>query len=106
MLQKAIENWLTNTNERRYQLPFVQVLIAEGHTIKYVSKHGVLEQGKDVISIDSSSQVWAFQLKTGDIDLSAWRKIIGEIRELAELSPVHSGIPSGIPFRAVVVTNG
>ncbi len=106
MLQKAIENWLINTNERRYQLPFVQVLIAEGHTIKYVSKHTQLEQGKDIISIDSSGVVWAFQLKTGNVNLSEWKNIVGEIRELSELSPVHSSIPAGTPFRAVLVTNG
>ena len=49
--ERIIENWLTNCNERQFQIPFCQLLTAEGETVVYVSPHGQRERGKDVVSI-------------------------------------------------------
>lgn len=106
MIERAIENWLTKTNERNYQFPFCQVLAQQGHTILYISKHGQLEQGKDVISISPSGEVCGYQLKTGDISLPVWRSISEEVHELVELPIVHSSVPSGTIHKSFLVCNG
>lgn len=88
MLGRVIENWLTSINERQYQLPFCQVLAAEGETILYVSAHGPFEKGKDVITRTTAGEIRAYQLKAGDIALSDWRQIHGEVVNLVELPVV------------------
>ena len=81
MLRKAVENWLIKTNERNYQTPFCQILMNKGYRIIYNSKHRSLEHGKDIIAIDNDNNSFAYQLKTGDINLRVWRNIKGEINE-------------------------
>jgi hypothetical protein len=45
VIERVIENWLTSANERSYQIPFCQLLAAEGETVIYISSHGPFEQG-------------------------------------------------------------
>lgn len=106
MIERAIENWLTNTNERNYQTPFCQALMVRGHTVLYRSRHRPMEQGKDIITTDGPSQFHAYQLKTGDIDLTTWRKIRGEIEELIQLPIVHPSVPKDAGHRSYLVCNG
>lgn len=106
MIERAIENWLINTNERNYQVPFCQVLIQKGHKVIYISSHRPMEQGKDIITIDRTGECCAYQLKTGDINLATWRKILGEIKELIELPVVHSSVDKNKPHKSFLVTNG
>lgn len=106
MIERAIENWLINTNERNYQIPFCEVLALQGHRVLYISKHGQLEQGKDVITVAPDGAIHAYQLKTGDISLATWRKIAGEIQELIEIPIVHASIPSGTIHKSFLVCNG
>jgi hypothetical protein len=65
-----------------------------------------MEQGKDIISVDKKGIPCAFQLKSGDIDLTEFRKIKGEIDELVELHINFPGVRKDIYHRAVLVTNG
>ena len=51
MIERVVENWLTSANERQYQIPFCQVLASEGETVLYISSHGALEQGKDIVTL-------------------------------------------------------
>jgi hypothetical protein len=106
MIERAIENWLTNTNERNYQIAFCQVLLQTGHRIIYVSRHGAMEQGKDLITIGSDGDCYAYQLKTGNIDLGRWRQILGEIKELMELPVVHPSVDKTKVHKSYIVTNG
>lgn len=106
MLERAIENWLTNTNERSYQLAFCHLLIREGHKVLHVSSHRSLEQGKDIITIDSEGQCCAYQLKIGDINIPAWRNIREEVRELMELPVVHPSVDKVRIHKSFLVTNG
>ncbi len=106
MQKKAIENWLTKTNERNYQTPFCQILLNKGYKIIYRSKHGPFEKGKDIVAIDNNGDYLAYQLKTGDIDLSIWRKIKGEIDELVQLPIDHPSIDRKRIHKAYLVTNG
>ncbi len=68
MIERIIENWLINTNEKGYQIPFCQYLISKNYTIVHISTHGQMEQGKDIIAKDENETPYAFQLKAGDID--------------------------------------
>lgn len=106
MIERAIENWLTSTNERNYQTPFCQVLLSKGHRIIYVSSHRPMEQGKDIITIDKDGQCCAYQLKTGDMDLKKWRENLGEVKELIELPVVHPSVDKSKIHRSFLVTNG
>ncbi|MFB0502378.1 MAG: hypothetical protein ACETWE_00910, partial [Candidatus Bathyarchaeia archaeon] len=40
LIERIIENSLTNTNEKGCQIPFCQYLISKGHTALGVSFHG------------------------------------------------------------------
>jgi hypothetical protein len=106
LLGRVIENWLTSVNERQYQLPFFQVLAAEGETILYVSSHGPFEKGKDVITRTAVGEIRAYQLKAGDISLSGWRDIHGEIVNLVELAIELPGTTPITEFVPYLVTNG
>ena len=106
LLGRIIENWLTSANERQYQLPFCQVLAAEGETILYVSTHGPFEKGKDIVTRTATGGIRAYQLKAGNIGLGEWRVIYGEIVNLVELAIELPGIPPITEFVPFLVTNG
>lgn len=106
MIERAIENWLTNTNERNYQTPFCQALMVQGHTVLYRSLHRPMEQGKDLITRDESGGYHAYQLKTGNINLNVWGAIRREIDDLIELSIVHPSVPRDAEYRSYLVCNG
>lgn len=106
MIDRIVENWLTNTNEIGYQIPFCQYLMTSNFTILHISTHGQMEQGKDIITLDENEKPCAFQLKSGTINVTIWRKIKGEIDELVEIPINYPSINKDIPHRAVLVTNG
>jgi hypothetical protein len=106
VIERIIENWLTSANERSYQIPFCQLLAAEGETIVYISPHGPFEQGKDVITLDKAGKPRAYQLKNGDINLAEWRKHKGELNDLVELPISHPGVTSTRQHIPYLVTNG
>jgi hypothetical protein len=43
VIERAIENWLTRTNERNYQAALCQVLMHQGHRVLHSSVHGPME---------------------------------------------------------------
>jgi len=106
MIERAIENWLINTNERNYQTAFCQVLLHKGHKIIYVSSHRPMEQGKDIVTIDENGDSCAYQLKTGNIDLNKWRNILGEVKELIELPITHPSVDKIKIHKSFLVANG
>lgn len=106
MIEKLIENWLTNSNELGYQLPFCEALLAKGYCIIHISSHGPGEHGKDIVARGGDGKLWTFQLKGGDIRLSRWREIRGEVEELVRLPVVYPGISEDEPHTPVLVTNG
>lgn len=107
MIRKAIENWLTNTREREYQLPFCQVLSSQGHRILHVSAHGPGEHGKDIITIAPDGTPCAYQLKTGDIKTVEWRSYQGEVIELVKARIRHPSIEKKRKLhRSYLVANG
>jgi len=97
---------LISANERQYQLPFCQVLAASGETILYTSTHGPFEKGKDIITRTPTGEIRAYQLKCGDVGLSEWRAVSGEVNNLVELAIEHVSAGLITNFTAYLVTNG
>jgi hypothetical protein len=106
VIEKLVENWLTSVNELGFQLPFCEVLLSKGYHVLHVSSHGPGEHGKDIIARDSLGKLWAFQLKGGDIRLSNWREIRGEVEELVRLPVIYPGVRANEHHTPVLVTNG
>ncbi|MBI2852372.1 MAG: hypothetical protein HYX84_04640 [Chloroflexi bacterium] len=106
MLEKVIENWLTNTDERTYQVPFCQLLTLKGYKVVHISTHGPFEQGKDIIAIGPEGNPCVFQLKIGDIPLDRWRQIRSEVDELLDIPINHPSIPKSTPHESHFVTTG
>jgi hypothetical protein len=80
--------------------------MAQGHRVVHIEPHSPLEQGKDVISIDSRRRVCAFQLKVGDIALQRWRnEVLPEVRSLVDVPVNHpaTGVKYAVPH---LVTTG
>lgn len=104
---KAIENWLTNTNELGYQLPFCQILVNEGFRLVHISKHNAFEQGKDIIAVDTKGRPHIYQLKRGNVALGEWRSIVkAELEELIDLKIVHPSVNKSLKPIPYLVTNG
>jgi hypothetical protein len=106
VIERVVENWLTSVNERQYQIPFCQLLAAEGETVIYISPHGQREQGKDVITLGRDRVPRAYQLKAGRVALADWRKYHGEINELVIYPVDHPSIHSKKQHLPFFVTNG
>ena len=106
MHEKLVEHWLTEVNELGYQLPFCEVLLAEGYSVLHVSTHGRGEHGKDIAARAPDGVLHTFQLKGGDINLSAWRAIRGEVEELVQLPVRIPGVREDEPHVPHLVTNG
>jgi hypothetical protein len=106
VIERVVENWLNSANERQYQLPFCQLLAAEGETILHISAHGQMEQGKDVIYRAAEGTVHAYQLKGGSLTLSDWRAYRPEIHELVVYGIRHPSLGRHRSHKSFLVTNG
>jgi hypothetical protein len=106
LLGRIIENWLTSVNERQYQIPFCQLLSAEGESVVEISSHHPHEKGKDIVTVLPDRTVRAYQLKAGRIDLGTWHSIEGEINSLVELPVEHPSIKRKKWHQPFLVTNG
>ena len=46
LIERIVENWLTSATERSFQIPFCQLLSAQGEKLVYIATHGQFEKGK------------------------------------------------------------
>lgn len=107
MLARIVENWLTSARELDYQAAFTQLLSAEGYRVLHAPTHHPFEHGKDVIAVDTSGELHAFQLKGGNIDLGDIDRVQGQLFALAATALTYPGVePPRAPDRAFLVTNG
>ena len=73
MIERIVDDWLTNIGEKEFEVPFSQLLALRGYKVIHVANpHGPQEQGKDMIATDEEGRVVAFQLKSGDITHRNW----------------------------------
>lgn len=108
MIERLIEYWLDNAHERSYQAPFCQMLAAQGHRILHSTRHGPMEMGKDLITLDGDGVPCAFQLKANPgsrLTQAALTGIWGQILQLTTTRIHLSGGTLG-RHRAFLVTNG
>ena len=109
MIERVVENWLTDATERSFQVPFCHMLSSKGFTVLHMSRHCGMELGKDVIAVDPTGVPCAFQLKTPQgkrITLSEWRNGISQqVHDLVTLKLIHPSLPTHSHHRSFLVTN-
>jgi hypothetical protein len=106
-VERTIENWLANTDERGFQYPFCQILLSQGFKIIHNSPHNAFEQGKDIIAQDSDGKYCAYQLKKGKLSLNLWRtQVKSEVEELIDLPIKHPSVPQNSDHRSFLVVSG
>lgn len=109
MIEKVIENWLTEASEKSFQVPFAYMLIGEGHTIVHITRHCSMEFGKDIITKDHEGATHAYQLKgarNGRYGKSDYRDGLPQLNELVMIPVSHPSIErtkSHVPY---LVVNG
>lgn len=108
MLDEVLGNYLDSLSEREFDAPFMAVLRAHGFfDIHFL--HGPFEFGKDFIAKrveDSEVFQYAFQTKSGDLDLADYRVIRGQIDDLRRNAVGHPNYDAAAKRRAVLVTTG
>lgn len=97
---------MTSASERSFQIPFCQLLSAQGEKLVYIASHGQFEKGKDVITELPDGTVRAYQMKGGDIKLAQWREMDGQINNLVELPVDLPAVSSTEWHEPFLVTNG
>ncbi len=109
MIERLIENWLTNLSERKnLDIPFRLLLEAEGHRVNgHRTIHGPLELGKDIISWHPREQrYYFFQLKSGDATQNDWVEMERQMLLMVEVPYVHPNYHPGDPYQPVWVCTG
>ena len=105
MNERLVEDWLTKANERSFQTPFAQALLAEGMQVLRVG-HSSHEHGKDIIAIDKGGRIHAYQLKDGDLDLNAYEKGLAQLNALVETQVEHPAITGQPKHQPWLVISG
>jgi hypothetical protein len=103
--ERLVEDWLTSINERGYEVPFSQSLLANGYKILRTG-HSPTEHGKDVIAVSPAGAVCAYQLKTGDFGQAEVSKYLEQINMLVETRPIHPGLSGDFTYQPYLVTTG
>lgn len=107
MLERIVENWLTRAGERGFEIPFSQLLSLEGYRVLHGPVHHPFEHGKDIVAYGPDGQLYAFQLKGGDIDLAAFERIQAQLLALTGTAVTYPGVePPRRPDRVALVTSG
>jgi hypothetical protein len=108
MLAVAFENWARYLNERGFDGSFIALLRASDFfDIRF--RHGAFEFGKDFIAKRREGDTlvqYAFQSKAGDIDVTEWNKLYGQINELTSGTPATVGFDRSLPRHSILVTTG
>jgi len=108
MIERLIENWLTKSDERSYQIPFVHSLSQNGYKVLHSSRHCSLELGKDIIALDPKGRPCAYQLKALDgkkLSLKMFQDLQQQLNSLINLAIAHPGISSQRQHRSFLVIN-
>lgn len=113
MIERLLEDWLTNANERSFQIPFAHALASQRYKVLHVSRHCAMELGKDIIAIAPDGVPCAYQLKGAagrNITLSKWRdELAKQISPLVHGALVHPSLDASKHchhHRSYIVVNG
>ena len=103
MNERLVEDWLSKANERSFQTPFAQSLMAKGMQVLRLG-HSPHEHGKDIIAVDQGGGVHAYQLKGGDLDIKDFENNFPQITALVETQvedPSLRGNPQHNPYLVI-----
>lgn len=107
MLERIVENWLTRSGERGFEVPFSQLLSVEGYRVLHGPVHHPFEHGKDIVAYAPTGELCAFQLKGGDMDLATFERIQPQLLALAATAVTYPGVePPRRPDKVALVTSG
>jgi hypothetical protein len=107
VLERVIDDWLTNVGERGFESAFSQLLLAEGYRVLHHPAHHPMEHGKDLLALTPDGALFGYQLKGGDIDLKKLESLQQQLWALAATALTYPGIePPRRPDRAALVTTG
>ncbi|HEV2693402.1 MAG TPA: hypothetical protein VG347_10950 [Verrucomicrobiae bacterium] len=106
MNERLVADWLTKAGERGgLDVAFCQILLARGCRVLQ-ARHSPTENGKDIISLEAVNGLCAYQIKSGDIDLTEFEKILPQITALIESAVLHPSVRSGTQHNSFLVTTG
>lgn len=91
MRARLLEDWLDKIGERGFEVPFLQVLVTQGHKVLRMG-HSPIEHGKDIITRDAKRRLHAYQLKQGSLDLKEWENIYPQVVALVETAVDHPNV--------------
>lgn len=109
MIERLLENWLDNADERGLQVAFQQMLVNKGHRILHSTRHAPIEHGKDVIAIDSSGVPCAYQLKSvggKKLKKSELSAMYAQLDELTNARIEHPSLKTELWHKSFLVLNG
>lgn len=109
MIEKVIENWLTNASEKSFQVPYAFMLIGKGHKILHITRHCSMELGKDILSMDRDGQLYAHQLKGakgGRYRKADYVSGLTQLNELVSIPVTHPSVLQGTNHKSFLVVNG
>jgi len=109
MIEKIIENWLIKASERSYQIPFCFFLMQEGKTILHMTRHSMMEHGKDIVAVDEAGKLHAYQLKGvegGRLKINGWKEIQEQLMQLVFTPVTHPSVTGKDYHRSYLVMNG
>jgi hypothetical protein len=108
ILEDVIGSYLDSLSEREFDQPFLALLRnVRFDDIHFL--HGPFEFGKDFIAkrdVEGRREQFAFQTKSGDLDLAAWRLVRGQVDEMLRNTLAHPNFDKELPRKAVLVTTG
>lgn len=109
MLRRVVEDYLGAIHrERDYDFLFMSLLSDLGfYDIHFT--HGTVEFGKDFIAKlneDEQPVQFAFQSKAGNVNITAWRSIVGQLNEAMLVPLSHPNFDAHLPRQIVLVSNG
>lgn len=108
MLDDAIAGFLAEVTEREFDEPLLALLRANGFAdLHYL--HGSYEFGKDVIAKADRGGVrtqFVIQSKAGDLNLSGWTSIVGQLDLLRNDRHAHPNFDVALPRQAILVLTG
>lgn len=108
MYERLVEDWLDNASERSYQIPFCQMLVAQGHRVVHSTRHSAIELGKDIITVGPDGTPCCYQLKGNPgtrLTLAEFRQIHQQLLELINF-PISDPSIRRVQHKSFLVTNG
>jgi hypothetical protein len=109
VIEKLVENWWINSNERTFQFHFAALCHLRGERVLHLTRHCSSELGKDLITISRDKSINLYQLKTCKkrLGIRSWQnEISNQIGDLVFNECSHPSVPEQATQRPYLVING